>query len=180
VGKDVSRAEVTPKCDWLYYSGMAYPDGRLGPCCVLSNANTDFVVSVARYPTVADAFNSDKHVASRRMFVTGERAATACDVCPNPGAQYYQFRTKLRAILRNAPDWAVRVMAADPDSFFFSEDRILAPEVNVLFSSPRLAKGPREPHILARLKGFADPDSAEFADLLSSCQRQDLASAAGV
>jgi pyruvate-formate lyase-activating enzyme len=179
-GANVGHTQVTPKCDWLYFSGMAYPDGRLGPCCVLSNADTDFVDSVARYPSVADAFNSDKHVASRRMFVTGERAGTACDRCPSPTAQYYQFRAKVRAILRNAPDWAVKVMAADPDSFFFSEDRVLAPEVEVLFSSPRLAKGAREPGILARLRGFADRDSAEFADLLSGGQRSNLAAAAQV
>ncbi|WP_174302137.1 radical SAM/SPASM domain-containing protein [Caulobacter sp. S45] len=168
VGGEVERADVTPKCDWLYYSGMFYPDGKLGPCCLVSKESTDFVQDLSAYPQVADAFNSDRHLASRAMFVTGEKGGTVCDACPTPSAQYYQFRMKLRAILRNAPDWAVKVMAAEPDTFFYPEDQVLAPEVEALFAGRGLGWLGGDAAILKRLRASEDPDVQGFARLLAA------------
>jgi MoaA/NifB/PqqE/SkfB family radical SAM enzyme len=132
-GANVDISKLTPKCDWLYYSGMIYPDGRVGPCCVTNDDNTDFVSSISDYTDYSEVFNSPGHIASRQMLRHGGRAGTVCDICPNPGAQHYQFRNKIRGVLRNAPPWAIKIVISDLDRFFLPEDRLLIPEVALLY-----------------------------------------------
>jgi MoaA/NifB/PqqE/SkfB family radical SAM enzyme len=120
------------KCDWLYFSGMLHPNGRVGPCCVSNNEEHDFVDSIDRFATYGELFNSPNYIASRTLFTSGVKAGTICQKCPNREAQHYQFRMKLRAILRNAPDHVVERLAASPDDFFLPEDRLLVPEVDAV------------------------------------------------
>jgi hypothetical protein len=111
---------------------MLHPGGRVGPCCVSNDEDSDFVESVERFETYNELFNSTNYTASRNLFTSGEPSGTICQRCPNPDAQHYQFRMKLRAILRNAPDWAVDMLTADPEAFFLPEDAILVPEVRAI------------------------------------------------
>jgi hypothetical protein len=50
---------------------------------------------------------------------------------------------KLRAILRNAPDWAVRVLAAEPEAYFLPEDGVLVPEVGAIMTLDGWARSRR-------------------------------------
>jgi MoaA/NifB/PqqE/SkfB family radical SAM enzyme len=131
-GGEVDIKSFTRKCDWLYFSGMIHPDGRIGPCCVSNNEIDDFAESVEQLGAIEGAFNSSSHVEARNMFATGAISRTVCQKCPQPRAQHYQFRMKLRAILRNAPDWAVRILAKEPEAYFLPEDKILVPEVGAI------------------------------------------------
>jgi len=45
----------------------------------------------------------------------------------------------LRGILRNAPDWALWVLARDPERFFFDTDFFLSPTDLAPFRDGRLA-----------------------------------------
>jgi hypothetical protein len=132
IGGAIDIAKATPKCDWLYYGGMIYPDGRVAPCCLPSSQDTDFVDSVTDYGSYTGVFNSPKHVTSRELFTTGAKSGTVCDVCPNPGAQHYQFRMATRAVLRAAPDWVAKCLISNPDAFFLPEDAELVPEVRAI------------------------------------------------
>ena len=133
IGGNADMNSFTPKCDWLYFSGMLHPNGRVGPCCVSNHEPDDFVGSMTEYSTYNDLFNSSKYIASRNMFTGGGPSGTVCQYCPNAGAQHYQFRMKMRAILRNAPQWVVRTVAREPDSYFLPEDRLLVPEVDAVY-----------------------------------------------
>lgn len=109
------------KCDWLYYSGMIYPNGSFGPCCVATNEEDDFC-NLGDHATFLDAWNSDKFVASRRAFREGGKAGTVCDRCPLPPAQHYQFVQKVRGILWNAPDWVLKVLNRNMERYLFDVD----------------------------------------------------------
>lgn len=78
-----------------------------------------------------------------RQRATGAPSRTVCQKCPQPRAQHYQFRMKLRTILRNAPDWAVRILAKEPEAYFLPEDKILVPEVAALMTLDRWAHSRR-------------------------------------
>jgi hypothetical protein len=101
----------------------------VGPCCVSNDEPDDFVNSVDDFATYNELFNSASYTASRKFFTSGETSGTICQRCPNPDAQHYQFRMKLRAILRNAPDWVVATLSERPDDYFLPEDAVLVPEV---------------------------------------------------
>lgn len=133
VGGHGDQATFTAKCDWLYFSGMLHPTGRVGPCCVSNDEEDDFVEDFDQFDTYEELFNNAKYKASREMFTSGKPSGTICQRCPNPSAQHYQFRMKLRAILRNAPEWAVGLLASDPASYFLPEDAVLVPEVKAIF-----------------------------------------------
>lgn len=119
-------AEPVSKCDWLYYSGMIYPDGSFGPCCVATDHNDDFT-DLGSHKTFLDAWNSEKFTASRKAFRENGKAGTVCDRCPLPPAQHYQFVQKVRGIVLNAPDWVLHVLHTDPDRFFFDVDAVYLP-----------------------------------------------------
>jgi MoaA/NifB/PqqE/SkfB family radical SAM enzyme len=142
-GGEASIKSFTRKCDWLYFSGMIHPDGRIGPCCVSNNEADDFAETIDQLGAIEGAFNSPSHVDARNMFATGATSRTICQKCPQPRAQHYQFRMKLRAILRNAPDWAVRILAKEPEAYFLPEDEILVPEVGAIMTLNRWAHSRR-------------------------------------
>jgi hypothetical protein len=134
IGGSAEMKSFTSKCDWLYFSGMLHPNGRVGPCCVSNDAQYDFVDSVADFASYNDLFNSPKYTASRSMFTGGGPSGTVCQICPIPGAQHYTFRMKMRAILRNAPNWVASLLASEPNSYFLPEDRLLVPEVGAIYT----------------------------------------------
>ncbi|HTT79409.1 MAG TPA: radical SAM/SPASM domain-containing protein [Stellaceae bacterium] len=167
IGGAIDMATATPKCDWLYYSGMIYPDGRVAPCCLPSSVDTDFVDSIGDYSTYTDLFNSEKHVASRELFTTGAKAGTVCDNCPNPGAQHYQFRMATRAVLRNAPDWVAKCLIANPDAFFFDDDSELVPEVRAIRDLGGAADVDIDDRVIARLAALGETCSGTVVEALS-------------
>lgn len=115
------------KCDWLYFGTMIYPNGAIGPCCVATDKNDDFG-NVDDFANFSAAWNAEKFVAARTMFLNGTKSETICDRCPMPGAQTYQFGQKVRSILRIAPNWALALLAAKPAEFFFDVDGQLMPQ----------------------------------------------------
>jgi MoaA/NifB/PqqE/SkfB family radical SAM enzyme len=136
------------KCDWLYYGMMIYPDGAIGPCCVVNDRKHDFA-DLDDCPTVADAWRSPRFQMARAAFALGTRSGTICDACPMPSAQTYQFGQKLRGILRIAPPWVLRILDAAPEMFFLEIDRLLMPlEVGAIVSGrlrerfPEIQDGP--------------------------------------
>jgi MoaA/NifB/PqqE/SkfB family radical SAM enzyme len=191
------------RCDWLYASGMIYPDGAFGPCCVATDADDDFT-RLDAHPDFGEAWNAPAFTRTRAAFAagdgsdgpegadgmdgingmgtshsgTGGAAGTVCDRCPLPVAQELQFVQKLRAILRNAPDWVVRILAAAPEDFFLPADhRRLPVELGALHRpearapSPVLDVDPNVvPDALVLLRALAtshpDPELARCADIL--------------
>lgn len=171
------------RCDWLYYSGMIYPDGAFGPCCVATDADDDFT-RLDAHPDVGAAWNAPAFLRSRAAFAahggtiapngnpsgTGGGASTVCDRCPLPVAQELQFVQKVRAILRNAPDWVVRILSAAPDAFFLPADSRRLPVELAALRQPEARALPADPEALARLRMLAathpDPELARCADIL--------------
>lgn len=179
------------RCDWLYYSGMIYPDGAFGPCCVATDADDDFT-RLDAHPDFGAAWNAPAFLRSRAAFAagddgngrnsgvdhapasdvsgTGGAAGTVCDRCPLPVAQELQFVQKVRAILRNAPDWVVRILAAAPGEFFLPSDQRRLPVELAALHHPEARALPPDPHALARLRALAashpDPALEHCADIL--------------
>jgi pyruvate-formate lyase-activating enzyme len=149
IGGNAEMSSFTPKCDWLYFSGMLHPSGRVGSCCVSNDEPDDFVESVADFASYNELFNSPKYTASRSMFTGGGPSGTVCQVCPNPRAQHYQFRMKMRAILRTAPNWVLSAVAPDPNSYFLPEDRLLLPEVGAIYTHATLLSEMDDPERIA-------------------------------
>ncbi|BFR50064.1 radical SAM protein [Nitratidesulfovibrio sp. HK-II] len=186
-GAQAGDAASHRRCDWLYYSGMIYPDGAFGPCCVATDADDDFT-RLDAHPDFGTAWNAPAFLRSRGAFAahggttaangnpsgTGGRASTVCDRCPLPVAQELQFVQKVRAILRNAPDWVVRILSAAPDAFFLPADsRRLPVELAALRRPEALSLTNAhdvDPDALARLRMLAathpDPELARCADIL--------------
>ena len=186
-GKDKARR----RCDWLYYSGMIYPDGAFGPCCVATDADDDFT-RLDAHPDFGAAWNAPAFLRSRTAFAagdggngrnrgldhapasdvfgTGGTAGTVCDRCPLPVAQELQFVQKVRAILRNAPDWVVRILSAAPGEFFLPADLRRMPVELAALHRPEARALPADPYALARLRALAaahpDPALARCADML--------------
>jgi MoaA/NifB/PqqE/SkfB family radical SAM enzyme len=122
------------KCDWLYFGTMIYPDGAVGPCCVANDKQDDFC-NLDEHSTFSDAWNAPNFTKARDLFALNKRSHTVCDRCPMPGAQTYQFGQKLRAMLRIAPPWVLKILDSAPEKFFFEIDRLLMPgEVGTIFS----------------------------------------------
>lgn len=157
------------RCDWLYYSGMIYPDGAFGPCCVATDADDDFT-RLDAHPGFGAAWNAPAFLRSRAAFARGGAAETVCDRCPLPVAQELQFVQKVRAILRNAPDWVVRILSAAPDAFFLPADHRRLPVELAALRQPQARTLPADPDALAGLRALAaihpDPELARCADIL--------------
>ena len=131
------------KCDWLYFGTMLYPNGSVGPCCVLNDEKDDFS-HMDKHQDFNGCWNSDNFSKARDLFSSGSPSGTACDRCPMPAAQTYQFAQKLRGILRIAPDWALKVMDAAPDEFFMKIDHLLMPQEIGSISSGRLCESQQQ------------------------------------
>ena len=106
---------------------MVYPNGSVGPCCVSNDLKDDFTI-MDEHDGFVGAWNSNAFLRAREGFVTGHQSETVCDRCPLPSAQTFQFVQTLRAVLRIAPDWALKVLDAAPHEFFYETDQGLMPE----------------------------------------------------
>jgi MoaA/NifB/PqqE/SkfB family radical SAM enzyme len=116
------------KCDWLYFGSTLFPNGSVSPCC-LSNEEPDDFGRLSDGAGFADVWNNDRYREARALWHDGRWSETqlVCARCPNRDAQDYQFRTTIQALLRNAPDWVLKVLARDPERFFFDVDFRLSP-----------------------------------------------------
>lgn len=122
-------AEFHHKCDWLYFGSMFYPQGSVGPCCVVGNEESDFG-RVGDGRDYASVWNNENYAAARRIFSADDAPPhEVCSRCHNPDAQDYMFRLSLQAYLLNAPNWFLRILATDPERFFFPVDFALIPQV---------------------------------------------------
>lgn len=124
----VTDSDLRQKCDWLYFGSTLFPNGSVGPCC-LSNEEPDDFGMLSENIRFQDVWNNDLYREARSLWNTKhwDRTERVCARCPDSKAQDYQFRTTLQALLRNAPDWALKVITADPERFFFEIDRKLSP-----------------------------------------------------
>jgi len=157
------------KCDWLYFGTMLYPGGSVGACCVLNDEKDDFS-HMDDHADFKACWNSDKFNKARDLFSTGLMSGTACDRCPMPDAQTYQFGQKLRGILRIAPDWVLKVLDAAPDEFFLKIDHLLMPQEIGSIASGRLCNEQR--HI--RSNTYADVVRQFQCSTISSDQKQTI------
>ncbi|KGF72920.1 hypothetical protein DO97_04285 [Neosynechococcus sphagnicola sy1] len=119
---------IQQKCDWLYFGGMYYPEGNVGPCCVVGNTETDFG-SFSKEGGYEQIWNGDIYQSARQLFKTRDISSpsTVCHSCPMPSAQDQMFKNSLRAYLLNAPEWFLAIVSADPDRFFHPHDPLLLP-----------------------------------------------------
>ncbi|BBL73448.1 radical SAM/SPASM domain-containing protein [Methylomagnum ishizawai] len=116
------------KCDWLYFGSMFYPDGSVGPCCVLGNSDTDFG---QRGPGLdyRALWNNPKYLDARASFPTPPKPShSICAHCPAPQVQDWFFRQSLRAYLLNAPEWFIQAVLAEPEQLFYPVDLYMMPD----------------------------------------------------
>ena len=156
-------------CDWLYYSTMIYPNGSVGPCCVSNDLVNDFS-ALAPGVSFTSAWNDSKFRHARRQFVDGTPSGTVCDRCPLPAAQTYQFTQKIRAILRIAPPWVLKILTEAPDQYLLPVDAQTMPhEIGLLLSPSSELRGEIEkpfPHIADAIESTFPQD--DFSKKLSA------------
>ncbi len=129
-----NQPSLQRKCDWLYFGGMYYPEGAVGPCCVVGHVQSDFG-TFSEQGGYEHIWNGEAYQSARQSFKTPNRAAqsTVCQRCPLPAAQDQMFKNSLRAYLLNAPKWFLALVSADPERFFHPRDFALLPrEVNAI------------------------------------------------
>lgn len=122
------------KCDWLYFGTTVFPRGGVSPCCVSNHEDNDFgtmdpdtnthffkVWNDAPYQEARDFFHIKKKNKDSKVI---------CASCPNMGSMDSQFVVPLRAVLRNAPGWVLKILACEPRQFFTHVDfHTLRPEM---------------------------------------------------
>jgi len=150
-GSASAPADLTGrKCDWLYFGAMLFPRGAVGPCCV-SNHEPDDFGRIESGSGFRDVWNNANFQEARSMFVRPAPSNLICARCPLTEARDYQFRSTLRAILRNAPDWAMWILAQEPDRFFFDIDFALCPMELGAIRNHSLALRPPSHDVFARV-----------------------------
>jgi len=125
------------KCDWLYFGTTLFPSGGVSPCCVSNHEENDFG---SMDPETGTAFikvwNNAPYREARNFFSPQTRTkkeTVICARCPMAASMDSQFIIPLRAVLRNAPGWALKILACDPDRFFTNTDYYtLRPEMHGL------------------------------------------------
>lgn len=138
----IMNSELRQKCDWLYFGSTLFPNGSVGPCC-LSNEEPDDFGKLSEDVEFKDVWNNPLYQEARSLWVNKnwDKTKRVCARCPDSNAQDHQFRTTLQALLRNAPDWVLKAILADPDRFFFRLDQKLSPiEFDALFHSGSFLK----------------------------------------
>ena len=149
-GRVAPESVCGQKCDWQYFGTTIFPGGSVGPCCV-SNDEPDDFGRLNSSGSFSEIWNNPRYQRARGVFTGHPAPDLVCSPCPNPGAQDYQFRPTLRALLRNAPNWVLLTLSRAPDRFFWEVDEILSPEeVSLLRKLPRRLKP--EPEDLRRLQ----------------------------
>lgn len=123
------RQHLNQKCDWLYFGGMYYPDGSVGPCCLLGNRDTDFGRrgDAVNYQ---DIWNNAQYRDARSCFnqPLAQESRSVCAKCPGPEVQDRFFRQSLRAYLLNAPEWFLKTAYENGDQLFYPVDLYLMPD----------------------------------------------------
>lgn len=114
------------KCDWLYFGTMIYPDGAIAPCCVATDEEDDFT-NLNHHNSFLDAWNTNEFEGTRQCLREGFPTGTVCDRCALPASRHYQFLQRVKAIMRNAPDWVLYLLASSPDCFLLPTDYELMP-----------------------------------------------------
>lgn len=124
----IKDEELRQKCDWLYFGSTLFPNGSVGPCC-LSNEEPDDFGQLSEDTHFKEVWNNAMYRETRSLWKTQQwdTSKSVCARCPDRRAQDYQFRTTVQALLRNAPDWVIKILASDSDRFFFALDRKLTP-----------------------------------------------------
>ncbi|PJI09847.1 MULTISPECIES: radical SAM protein [Clostridium] len=123
------------KCDWLYFGGMIFPDGRISPCCV-SNDEPDDFGELSDNNSILNVRNNSKFIRARKMFKNNiVDKDLVCSRCLLPLSQDYQFRDTLKAVLLNAPEWVIKVISEDSDLFFYDIDYNISPAQIGIFKS---------------------------------------------
>jgi hypothetical protein len=107
----------------------------VGPCCV-SNDEPDDFGRLDDSRSFSEVWNNARYRTARQIFSGHPAPDLVCHRCPNRDAQDYQFRTTLRALLRNAPNWVVLILSRAPDRFFWDVDEALSPEELSLLKRP--------------------------------------------
>lgn len=121
------------KCDWLYFGGMLYPSGAVGPCCVAENKADDFGKIDVASSRFVDIWNNENYRSARSLFTGQSQRDTICSRCPLPSSQDYQFRNGLRGALLNAPDWVLKLLGANLELFFYEVDHwLMKPELDAV------------------------------------------------
>jgi MoaA/NifB/PqqE/SkfB family radical SAM enzyme len=164
------------KCDWLYMGTALFPNGSVSPCCVSNDEPNDFGM-IEGEATFAEIWNNEKYRRARGLFVegngptAGETPDVICARCPQPASQDYQFRSTMRAVLMNAPDWVLKVLSADPAGFFFDVDFHLSPVELAPLGDGRLDFPTIFPRTLVRLERLVRerPDLEDVVDYLVGC-----------
>ncbi len=151
------------KCDWLYYSSMIYPNGRVGPCCVTGNERDDFG-SLDPAEPFGSLWNNQRYQSARSLYNGGTSSDLPCTRCGAPLSMDLQFVKSVNGILANAPDWVVATIAAEPDAFFYEIDCASMPCAAELRRIDATRLGPF-PEIAARLRNDANGDSAWQEDV---------------
>jgi pyruvate-formate lyase-activating enzyme len=155
------------KCDFLYLGAALFPNGSIGPCCVSNDEVFDFGVFDGSLP-FRKIWNNEKYQQARGGFSTGAISDVICSQCPAPAAHDYYYVSVLRAVLRNAPDWVLKILAADPQSFFYDIDYQLLPGELGLFRSSVVKITGKFPDIKKKLgtKAKSFPAQSPFINFL--------------
>jgi len=126
------RHMLSQKCDFLYFGTTLFPNGSVSPCCV-SNQEPDDYGHISDKEDFCSIWNNDRYQRARGLFKGGEAGNLVCSRCPLVEARDYQFRFTLRALVRNAPDWCLKILSRDSSRFFLDADIIFSPvELGVL------------------------------------------------
>lgn len=161
VEKERPREMQSRKCDWLYLGTMIYPDQGVAPCCLKAGEEYDFG-RLDQGTSFEAVWNGDSYLGARELFNGRGNRALLCTTCPLPPSQDYQFRSQVRAILRNAPDWALKLLGGNMERFFWPVDHYLCP---VELEALPVAAGQIDAHphwLLERLETAARDASTEL------------------
>jgi len=125
------------KCDWLYFGTTLFPSGGVSPCCVSNHEENDFgTIDLATETDFVKIWNNTAYKEARSYFNASKRTKNEtiiCARCPMAASMDSQFIIPLRAVLRNAPGWVLKILACDPDRFFTNTDYYtLRPEMHGL------------------------------------------------
>lgn len=114
------------KCDWLYFATYIYPKGEAAPCCHPGSPAQD--MGVLQHG-VEGVWNGERYQHTR-AYLRDESIGsdTLCASCPLPKSRDRQFCHVLAAIIRNAPQWFLKLLALDGDAWLHPLDRIYLAE----------------------------------------------------
>lgn len=123
---DIPKSLRYSKCDWLYFGATFFPTGGVSPCCISNHEPDDFGLMD---PDQGINFNNiwvnGKYEEARKFFnpnMKNKSSEVICSSCPNMGAMDNKYVVPLRAIMRNAPAWVLKILACKPDYFFTNTD----------------------------------------------------------